>query len=339
MAQDQVKKPENPEGEIKKLINAHLLVLKDKLGRPPTSQEIAEALKGEEEQGEPVTQATEETPEDSAEPKVLKLKVYYGQGTKKTDKGVVKAPDPSKVLFYEGHDGRTFDTTAQSWLDQRPPVLDHLPSRPLLFDAKNTDIVEAILHGVVDDEDFTELDKSGAINENTKKIYALQKRTKEIREELEKSEIAREELENNEDTEENENYSDAEQIVVPGDKVQTGINVVRNYMDTAGVQYGLDIVKEEFGEQGADLFTQILQAALADVDEKTRMLVREEMDECLAPVLDAIQALAAHIGVSIDLDDEAGEDTVPQPVDFNEGEEDLTSEDPFSNIDVDEDSP
>lgn len=341
MAQDTVKKPENPENEIKKLLNAHMLVLKDKLGRAPTTDEIAEALKGEQTQsGQPVQQAIEETPENTTEPKILKLKVYYGQGTKKTDKGDVKAPDPNKILFYEGHDGKVFDCSSQSWIAQRPPVLDHLPVRPLLHDSKNSDIVQAILNGVLDDQDFDDLDKSGTINENTRKIYNLQKKAADIQQQLEKSQEIEIEEENAEEGSD-ETVAEIENSVSP-EKVQTGINVVRNYMDTAGVQYGLDVVKEEFGEQGADLFTQILQAALADVDEKTRMMVREEMDACLAPVCDAIQLLAAHIGINIDLNEEEPE-TVPEteyeeqeetdnyndPMPANEDDNDLTDEDGF----------
>ena len=327
MAQDAVntsEKPVNPEAEIKKLLQAHLTVLKDKLGRAPTSEEIAEALKGAEGQsGEPITQATEETPDNSAEPKILKLKVYYGQGIKKTDKGDVKTPDPNKILFYENHEGKAYDCGTHSWLPDRPPVLDHLPSRPLLFDQKNADIIQAILHGVIDGEDFGELEKSGAIAEHTRKIYHLQKRATDIQQQLEKSE----EIEVDADAPEEESEDLPTEVSIMGEghqeKVTNGTDVVRNFMDTAGVQYGLNVAREEFGEQGADLFAQILQAALSDVDEKTRMLVREEMDSCLGPVLDVVQELAAHIGVNIDLDEEEHE---VSPV------EGLTNEEPAVSI-------
>jgi len=340
---EQDKKQENSGNDIKKLLNAHMLVLKDKLGRAPTADEIAEALKGDQNtsSGQPIGNAIPEITDDTTEPKILKLKVYYGQGVKKTDKGDLKVPDPNKILFYEGHDGKVFDCSSQNWTDSKPSVLDHLPVRPLLHDSKNTDIIQAILHGILDDEDFDELDKSGTINENTKKIYQLQKKAINIQQQLEKSQQIELEDDDNDDEEVfDEDSSSIENLTTSG-KIQTGINVVKSYMDTAGVQYGLNVAREEFGEQGADLFAQILQAALLDVDEKTRMMVREEMDSVLAPVCDAIQALASHVGIDIEIND-GDVDNSHIPVEENQLDDGnmLTNESNSSIIgNEDEDSP
>ena len=293
----QPKQEVNPEAEIKKLLNAHMTVLKDKLGRAPTAEEIAEALKGSSEATDttkPIT-SSEEVPPDTAEPKVLHLKVYYGMGKKKGEKGDVKEPDPNKVLFYEGTDGKTYDCGQQSWLDKRPDVLDHLPSRPLMHDNKNTDILRALMNGVIDDEDFSALDKSGLLNEDTKKVYALHKRANELHQQIQSLEKSAEpEIE-----------VDVAEVTPPSTEdaahgpAQQGVNVIKNYLDTAGVQQGLDMVQEAFGEQGVDLFQQILVAALTDVDEKTRMLVREEMERYIEPIVEAIELIASASGIDL----------------------------------------
>jgi hypothetical protein len=306
MAENTTKKPEVDQGEkdTKKLIESHMAVLKHKLGRAPTVDEIAKAVTeaGTSQESVPAIEPSAE--ETTAEPKVLKLKVYYGMGSKKTDKGDVKEPDPNKVLFYEHGDGRCFDCSSQAWSDQKPPMLDHLPSRPLMFDSKNTDIIRAIANGVLDDEDFTELDKSGALNDDSRKVYNLQKKAREIAFNLEKSDEI--ETDGEEPVETTVNVEEAASV-----KPKQGVDVVKDFMDTAGVQQSIAAIEENFGQDGADLFAEIMKAALADVDEKTRMLVREEMDACLAPVLDAIEALAQHIGLQIDLS---------QPEDIGEGE-------------------
>jgi len=336
---DNAKKAVDPEKEIKKLIESHMVVLKDKLGRAPTADEISKALggKGEEETSTPITEDAESS---TAEPKILKLKAYYGMGTKKTDNGDVKEPDKNKVLYYEHGDGRCFDCSNQQWAAERPPLLDHLPSRPLMFDSKNTDIIRAIVNGVVDDEDFTELDKSGALTDDSRKIFLLSKRAKEISEQLEKSE----EVELSQD-----DMDDAAQVAPDGAPVvreQTGIDVVKAFMDTAGVQQSLEVIQENFGQDGANLFEEILKAALADVDEKTRMLVREEMDAYMAPVLDAIESLAQHMGLQIDLSEPAdshqpaedeyyNEDSQKEMDDMQLGE--LTDDEDDDTIDTEDD--
>ena len=293
MPQDTPKNEINPETEIKKLLSAHMTVLKDKLGRAPTADEIAEALKGSSESSDatkPIT-APEDVPANTAEPKILHLKVYYGMGQKKGDKGGVKEPDPNKVLFYESSDGKTYDCGKQTWLEDRPDVLDHLHNRPLLYDSKNTDILRALMNGVIDDEDFDALDKSGVLNEDTKKVYALHKRANELNQQIQSLEKSAE--------------VDMEDVVPPSTEdcahgpAMQGVNVVKNYLDTVGVQQSLEMVQEAFGEQGVDLFQQILIAALTDVDEKTRMLVREEMERYIEPIVEAIELIASASGIDL----------------------------------------
>ena len=52
---------------------------------------------------------------------------------------------------------------------------------------------------------------------------------------------------------------------------------------------------------------------MADIDEKTRTIVREEMENILEPIMDAIEMLARHVGVELSTD-EPIEDVVTQPI-------------------------
>jgi len=313
MVDSTTKKPDADQGEkdTKKLIDSHMAVLKHKLGRSPTTDEIAKALTDVKAPDSGVGDVATAPEDATAEPKILKLKAYYGMSSKKTDKGDTKEPDPNKVLFYEHGDGRCFDCSNQQWSDKKPDLLNHLPSRPLMFDSKNTDIIRAIVNGVVDDEDFTELDKSGALNDDSRKVYNLQKRAKEVAASLEKSEEI--ETDGEEPAATTMNVEETSAAVQP----KQGIDVVKDFMDTVGIQQSMEAIQENFGQEGADLFSEIMKAALADVDEKTRMLVREEMDSYMAPVLDAIEALAQHMGLQIDLNQpEATEEPQTEPDEY-----------------------
>src|SRR5690606_1340782 len=114
--------------------------------------------------------------EEEREPKILHYKVYYGMKLGKSPTGEqTRVPDPKRALFFESKDGRCYDTKQHSWCPERPEILDHLQSRPLMFDEQGHDIMSALLHGVMDDEDFQDLDKAELLNDHHKKIYALNK--------------------------------------------------------------------------------------------------------------------------------------------------------------------
>jgi hypothetical protein len=301
--------------QTKKLLDSHMVVLKDKLGREPTAIEIADALKDGKDEASNLPQATDVTPENSAEPKILRMKVYYGMG--KSDDGKGQKPDPNHVLFYENHTGNTYDTNEGRWLEKRPPVLDHLHQRPLLFDKNNMDIMRAIAHGIIDDEDHAELDKSGALTPDSKNLFSMYKKLKDLeahKESLAKSEevetVPDEEAEGEVDfavdldsTKDSGTDSDNKNGVPV-----SGINAVAQIMQSCGVQQKMEAVKSEFGEQGVNLFEQIMTAALSDIHENTRMIIREEIDAYLEPVVDAIQTIAQHIGIPLDVQEPGMDD-------------------------------
>lgn len=320
------------EKETKKLIESHMLVLKHKLGRAPTAEEISKVLGGEEVSADPETPVMPDNENVDTEPKVLKMKVYYGMGSKKTDKGETKEADPNKVLFYEHGDGRCFDCASGSWMDQKPSVLEHLPSRPLMFDQKNTDIIRAIANGVIDDEDFTELDKSGALNDDSKKVYSHMQKVRELSAALNKSEEG-------EPEDESASMVNVEEVAAVAAPIKAGVDVVKNFMDTAGVQQSLAAIEDNFGQEGADLFAEILKAALADVDEKTRMLVRQEISAYIEPIMDVVEGLAQHMGISVDLAlPETENEEVPEESFEENDEDDENSEDEELTEDSDDDS-
>lgn len=168
-------------------MEAYIEVAKHKLGRTPTVEELIELMSSKEE--EPV-EKTEDlsavvAPDPQAVPGVVstdelsmsggldapaltQMLVYYGM----SDNNGTRAPDPSKILFYEDPlTGACYDTNLGEWSDERPSMLDHLMSRPIQND--ENDILSAIAHGIVSDEDFEMLDRAGLIGETPKKIFQI----------------------------------------------------------------------------------------------------------------------------------------------------------------------
>lgn len=300
-------KPEDASKVLKKLLDAHLLVATNKLGRAPTLDELMSmAGQGQsvEDEGKiPVPEAID--PGQAAkEPKILQFKIYYGMGDKKGQDGKMgKAADPNKILFYESGDGKVYDTGAQSWLSERPTILDHLPARPLMHDERGQDVLRAIANGVLDDEDYEALDKAHMINDDSKKVFGLYKKASDLNKQMQ-------ELEKSEEIEEQE--EEEEEDTTPQSSPIGGTNLVASIMQSAGVQQGIERAQEELGEQGANLIVEIMQAALADVDEKTRTMVQQEIQAHIEPLVDAIEAIAQHIGLQNSTGEDEGSLTEPE---------------------------
>lgn len=185
---DEQKQPSTDDSkQLKKLMESHLAVLEHKLGRAPTMEELLTFLKGAENSELSENQTnSEEKPQDipeESEPKVLSYKVYTGMKSEGAD----RAPDPKKVLFYETNDGRVYDTINHEWCPSRPSILDHLQSRPMMFDEQGHDIMSALVHGVLDDEDYDALSKAKMLNEHHQKVWDLNKKLQTQMSELEKS--------------------------------------------------------------------------------------------------------------------------------------------------------
>ncbi|MEM4380556.1 MAG: hypothetical protein QXL01_07750 [Thermoplasmatales archaeon] len=190
-------------------------------------------------------------------PKILDMKIYYGLG-EKDEKGERK-PDPSKILFYEDSNGHCYDTSKQEWLQERPVVCDHLPNRPILNN--DQDIIAAIAHGVMEDNDYQALDRSGMLGEMPKKLWESIQKLKILHEQLQQEQLKK--------TEEEQ----SEQVPVDPDLRPEGhgeseINEESNELDS--------------GPPGEDVISQIVQAAMADADDRIREIVREELAKILS---------------------------------------------------------
>lgn len=124
-------------------------------------------------------------PAASSHPKILNMKIYYGMSP---DEHGVNHPDEGKILYYEDGDGLVYDCNSGQYTDEKPEIMNHLPSRPVRNDDR--DIVQAIMHGVLDDDDFTKLSDAGMVSDQAsqmkKNMDKLQKLIKE-KEELEMS--------------------------------------------------------------------------------------------------------------------------------------------------------
>jgi hypothetical protein len=93
--------------------------------------------------------------ENSEEPRILSFKVYVG----KSD---------SPLYYHDPATGSYFDTNAKHWVEQKPPFIDHLNER----DIQGSDVFDAILHGVVDDNDYQALEKVNQIEPRAKQLWS-----------------------------------------------------------------------------------------------------------------------------------------------------------------------
>jgi hypothetical protein len=292
--QNQQEKEKQNDKELKRLFDAHILVLKDKLGRTPTMEEVQESLSKDDsteaatpiasespEQGEPSQPVSSEGTDDlqkvdeeveAPEPKILGTKVYYGMTEGK--------PDPDKVLFYETPDNSCYCTESKEWLTERPSVLDHLASRPMHY--KEKDIVAAIAHGVMDDNDYDALEKAGMVTETPKQLWSLMKKLKSQTEELEKSQASYSE-DSDDDESESDDFSESEvdtDYTHEGHGSQAGEDVLKYFLNTAGVD---ESKQEDLIEAvGEDALSRIMEAAsqiaLSGLEDQIRRIVREELN-------------------------------------------------------------
>lgn len=289
---------------LKRLLDAHMLVAQNKLGRSPTMQELLESI-GEQQPAEkkeevPVPEAVENE-QAAKEPKILHFKVYYGMSDKKNKDGALeKCADPNKILYYESGDGTVYDVGTQQWMPDRPSILDHLPVRPLMHDERGQDVLRAIANGVLDDDDYDALEKVGMINEDAKKVFGLYKKALDLNtqmQQLEKSEEPEEPVEKDESSARFITEEELKTNFGESPETKSGEDLVASIMSSAGVQSCVQKAKEELGEPGANLIVEILRAAMADVDEKTKMLVQQEIEAYIAPLAEAVEIIAQHLNL------------------------------------------
>lgn len=167
------------EKDLEKKIKSYIEVAKHKFGRTPSMSEVVQMMSENDDnpddnQFQDGRHQDDNQPLDdddiSGEPRILHTKIYHGMTD---DENGNRIPDPSKILYYESPEGDVYDTNpnVQSWLPDRPPFLDHLPSRSMSYD--QNDVFSAIMHGVMDNDDYEALHGAGMINENQEQLWEL----------------------------------------------------------------------------------------------------------------------------------------------------------------------
>ncbi len=242
--------------EIKKLTQALMTALTHKLGRSPTPEELAEALRGDG-GGE---KQEEEAPSEPM-PKILDYKIYYG--LKQDPKSGAKVADPERPLFYENHDGTGwFDVEGADWVFDRPKMLDHLNSREVGQSDSARDLFDAIVFGVMDEDDYNMLaSKQGVLDPRCERAYQLQKQAREqhaMLQELEKSIVS-------------------EDDCIPAG--QSPVDNVKTMLEAAGAE-GKQAVEEVFEPAGGGA-KMVEQALGPGVEPRIRRWIREEIETVL----------------------------------------------------------
>jgi hypothetical protein len=168
------KDPSESNKETKKLFDSAVGYLTHRLGRAPTIEEIANALITEPEK----IQATEKEEKEAEEkqvassiPKLLTYKIHYGMS--KSPEGKTQ-PDPMNILYYVDQEGnRAYDCKNRCWTPDIPDIVQHLPGRDLEDSPNGEDVREAIIHGVMGEDDYNALDSRGLISDKMKQLYSL----------------------------------------------------------------------------------------------------------------------------------------------------------------------
>jgi hypothetical protein len=298
MSTDQ-KKPkvdENKEQEkqLKKLLESYTAVAAHKLGRPPSLEELNEMLnesgstepKDELEKTEGDPDSSEEPGEHDGVPNILKTLLFYGM----SDKDGQRSPAPDKVLFYKHPDGRYYDCSSNSWSNEEPPMCAHLPSRTLgqgKMSDNERDIVSAIAHGVMDDEDYNTLNETGMISPSAQKVWELSKRALTLHDDLEKS--LTEGGDEDEDMGSMDQEVEVDPDLLPGSGGEEGTNVFAGILEGVGISGTEDIDDFDEGDPGTNVAAQIMEAAKVAVgyvmqtefEDRVRAIVQEEIQKIM----------------------------------------------------------
>lgn len=276
----------NSEKEVKKQIDAYFEVAKHRLGRTPTAEEFLQIMsekpvnetEHQESTSVPMPYQSKGEPEEALdepqkEPKILGMQVFHGL----KDDGGKKVPDPANILFYQNADGQCYDCNQQQWLPEPPDVLEHLHSRPVQYE--DTDLLSAIMHGVIDDEDYETLDKAGMISENPKKLWTLTKKLKGQIEELERSKSdSMEKLDKSEDELEEELEDDGDPIESLQDFGEDDGSIDDLIIDDT--EEGVNLAQDLPGDNVLEsIITNAMSAALTgkQFEDAIRKIVQEEL--------------------------------------------------------------
>ena len=227
-----------------------------------------------------------EEPESDGTPDIVKTLIYYGLGEG-------KKPDPHKILYYERPDGSCIDVQGKTTLATRPPVLDHLPSRPITVEDR--DVVAAIAHGAMSDKDFSALDENGMIGDVARQIWEKTQKLSSLRDDMAKADALAKSEEEDEEAEAfggeetpEEEAAEAEETEGDDEAYEEG------EAEESGEDMSDDLaaVKDDLG---SDVFQEIMDLAMAralnalsggdddgeGLEAKIRSIVRQEIEAIL----------------------------------------------------------
>lgn len=319
-AQDDV---QSQNKELKKLMDSHIAVLTHKLGRAPTPEEVMKAMVEEPQEQQEVKQQEDASLEDEA-PGVLNYRIFFGMKEKEgKDGSKSKEPDPSNVLFY--HDpkkNRWYDVEARSWNESQPPMTAHLPDRVMEDDGQGSDIRDAIIHGVMEDDDFQKLcDVPGMVDDRLKKLFSLMKTITTGSEQLQA-------MGKSEDMEDAPDVQPESQLEDQTDQPVSefgGENLVDSFLDTAGVRHGDESFENVEALETEDLPQQIAEVARGSgVEKRIRKWIRDELEIMKQDILEEVWAMINH---SVEQEIGSTEEVVGHPTEFADDESEAIVDD------------
>ncbi|CAB5220686.1 hypothetical protein UFOVP244_22 [uncultured Caudovirales phage] len=255
---------ETKEVATKKIVSALLTTLEHQLGREPTTDELAEALQQKQEIEEAAG-----SEEDDGLPNILKYKIYYGL---KSNPDGAKEPDPESPIYYENHDGSSwFDVDNGMWSSEKPRSLDHFYSRCLGDSENQKDVFDAIVYGVMGDDDYHKLSQTtGMLDPRCVRAYELHKRAKEQYETIQSMEKS------------------IEEMVAPAS--EPGANLMQEIMQSAGLNSEVPAMEMQEAPHEP---RQLLLESPFGVDPRLRRYIQAEiassMDVIVARVLEALE--------------------------------------------------
>ena len=224
-----------------------------------------------------------EEPEGDGTPDIVKTLIYYGLGEG-------KKPDPHKILYYERPDGSCIDVQGKTTLATRPPVLDHLPSRPITVEDR--DVVAAIAHGAMSDKDFSALDENGMIGDVARQIWEKTQKLSSLRDDMAKADALAKSEEEDEEAEAFGGEETPEEEAAEAEETEGDEEAHEEGEAEEGMSDDLAAVKEDLG---SDVFQEIMDLAMAralnalsggegggeGLEAKIRSIVRQEIEAIL----------------------------------------------------------
>jgi hypothetical protein len=235
---------ENAVKDTKKLVEAFSAVFRHQHGEDPTQEDITKFLAG---------QAKEEQPEvQDNSPSILKYKVITG----KTNK---------PLYFCDGN--KWFDCDAEQWADKAPAVAAELNERPIT----TADLYYAIMHGLVDDAAYQQLNEKKLVPQESQKLY---EKLQKLHQTVEDLKMSQEQLEKAMPDEEYE-----------ADELDDGMRMA---IQESFSEDDMDFSHFPTEEVGTDVVAEIMRLAMEEglapeLEAAIRRIVREELQTMQQP--------------------------------------------------------